>query len=318
MVRVLISGGTGTVARRLASILIEKNYDILLATRRLGETLPAPAIQVGNIDGKTDWKDALNQIDVVIHLAAQTTDAEASKEASLSKFLSVNRDGTECLARAAVASRVRRFIYLSSILAVGDHTNGDAVFLDDSQPKENDGYGISKRRAEESLLAVAEGTPMEVVILRPPPIYGPNMTNKILMMFKAVRNNWPLPVKTVENHLSFIYIDNLVSAINISIDHPNAVNRKYFICDQENVSTPQFLTKIALAMGKKERLFPFPVVMLRLMGLLTGQQFAVGRLINSLNVDGSDFCRELNWKPPMSMDAGLKVSAEWYLSTYRK
>jgi len=316
MVRVLISGGTGTVARRLVTILVEKNYDVLLATRRLSETLPAPAIQVGDIDRQTDWKAALYQIDVVVHLAAQTTEAGSLKEVSLGKFLSVNRDGTECLARAAVACNVRRFVYLSSILAFGDHTKGDVAFSDDGQPNKNDGYGISKQKAEKSLLAVAEGTPMEVVILRPPPIYGPNMTNKVLMMFKAIYNGWPLPVKTVKNHLSFIYIDNLVSAIIISIDHPDAANRKYFVCDKETVSTPQFLTKIAMAMGKKERLIPFPLVMLRLMGLLTGQQFAVGRLTNSLKVDDSDFCRELNWKPPVSMDAGLKVTAKWYLSTH--
>ncbi len=322
MARVLITGGTGVVAQNLASNLSTKEYDVLLATRGTVSALPVPTFRIGNIDGETNWKEALHKIDIVIHLAAHTpqlaSKSGASKEMSLKKFMSVNRDGTECLARAAVASGVKRFIYLSSILAVGDHTIGEAVFSSAGQPKKDDGYGVSKRKGEDSLLLVAKGTALEVVILRVPPIYGPGVTNNILTMFKAISYGWPLPLKTIKNRLSFIYIDNLVSAITVMASYPNAINKTYFVCDQEEVSSPQFLMKIAAAMEKNVRLFPFPLTLLRLIGVLAGQQFAAGRLINSLRVDGSDFCKELNWEPPITMDAGLKATAEWYLTINKK
>ncbi|MGY9000290.1 MAG: NAD-dependent epimerase/dehydratase family protein [Rhodospirillales bacterium] len=318
MVRVLITGGSGSIAQVLADELLNLNFDVLLATRQSNGEFRAPAIQVGDVDGNTSWGDALHQVNVVVHLAAQTKTSGNTIKESWDNFMSVNRDGTECLARKAVEAGVQRFIYLSSILAFGDHTEGDVPYSENDLPMKDDGYGVSKRKAEDVLLEVAEGTAMEVVILRPPPIYGPNMSNNIPTLFKAAYLGWPLPLKSIKNHLSFIYVGNLVSAISASISHPNARNKKYFVCDQENVSISEFVQKISASMRKKDRLFPFPVALLRLIGILAGQKFIVGRLVNSLNVDGSAICKELNWKPPLSMNDGLEVTSKWYLNTFGK
>jgi len=318
MVRVLITGGSGSVAQLLAEELLKQNFDVLLASRSPNTSFKGSKILVGDINRNTSWFEALKRVDVVVHLAAQTKITSNNPTESWNKFMSVNRDGTKCLAQAAVKSGVRRFIYLSSILAFGSHTEGNFAYMENDQPAANDGYAVSKRKAEDALLEVVDGTATEFVILRSPPIYGPNMTNNILNLFKAVYFGWPLPLKSINNNLSFIYVGNLVSAILASINNPIAINKKYFVCDRENVTTGEFIIKIAESMKKKVYLFPFSLALLRLIGVLTGQTFAVGRLTNSLNVDGSIISKELNWEPPFSMNAGLQVTSEWYLNTLKK
>ena len=173
-------------------------------------------------------------------------------------------------------------------------------------------YGISKREAEQVLHHIAGDTGLEVVILRPPLVYGPGVKANFLSRFKIVDRGIPLPLASINNHRSLIYLGNFIDAITSCINQPKTAGQTYLVSDDEDVSTPELIQRVAVALGRPARLFPFPPSFMRFAGKLLGKLDAVERLVGSLTIDSSKIQRELGWKPPYTMEQGLKETGEWY------
>jgi nucleoside-diphosphate-sugar epimerase len=274
--------------------------------------LPAglEAIQILSISSDTDWSIVLIGVDVVVHLAARVHVMHDTAVDPLAEFRQVNVAGTERLARMASEAGVRRFIYLSSVKVNGE---GNVIpYTEHDTPVPEDPYAISKWEAEEVLQKVSRETGLEVVILRPPLVYGPQVKANFLRMLEVVKRGIPLPLASINNRRSLIYLGNLVDAIITCINHHKAAGQTYLVSDGEEVSTPELIRQVAVALGKPARLFPFPPSFMKLAGSIIGKSDAVERLLGSLVVDSSKIRRELGWMPPYTMEEGLEETAEWF------
>jgi len=252
-------------------------------------------------------------IDVVVHLAARVHIMNDDSSDPLAEFRKVNTDGTLNLARQAAESGVKRFIYLSSIKVNGEITETGQSFVPDDTFVPDDPYGLSKYEAEQGLLALAKETNMEVVIIRPPLVYGPGVKANFHSMMRWIYKGVPLPFGAVYNQRSLVALDNLVSFIIHCIDHPKAANGVFLISDGEDVSTTELLQKVAKAFDKKAILLPVPVSLMKFVSKLLGKADVANRLFGSLQVDSSKARDLLGWKPVITMDGQLKKTAEVYL-----
>lgn len=228
----------------------------------------------------------------------------------LSAFRQINVAGTERLARMAAINGVKRFVYVSSIKVNGEGC--EKPFTEHDIPAPDDPYGVSKWEAEQTLHKVADDTGLEVVILRPPLVYGLEVKANFLSLLKLFDRAIPMPLSSINNLRSLICVENLVDAIITCITHPKAVGQTYLVSDGKDVSTPELIRRAAAALGRPARLFPFPPSLMRFVGKLFGKSDAVERLIGSLTIDSSKIRRELGWKPPYTMEQGLKETAEWF------
>ena len=263
-------------------------------------------IAVGEINGDTDWSEALQGQRVVVHTAARAHIMDDTAADPLSEFRNVNVAGTLNLARQAAAAGIRRFVFISSIKVNGEQTPLDACFMADDAPVPEDPYGISKWEAEQGLRELASETGMEVVIIRPPLVYGPGVKGNFASMIKLVGRGLPLPLGAVHNKRSLVALDNLVDLIITCIDHPGAANETFLVSDGEDLSTTQLLQGVAEAMGKPSRLIPVPVSLLQFGATLLGKKAVAQRLLGSLQVDISHAQKCLNWTPPLTVKQGLQ------------
>jgi nucleoside-diphosphate-sugar epimerase len=317
MKRVLITGANGFIGTNLCKRLSGENFHVCGAIRP-GKSSFLPerveAVPIKSIDGDTDWKNILENIHTVVHLAARVHVMKDSVSNPFDEYRKTNVMGSERLAQTAAECGVKRFIFMSSVKVNGEenvraYNEGDAPFPKDS-------YGISKMIAENRLRDIASKTGMELVILRPPLVYGPGVKSNFLYLIKTVHKGRPLPLSKVYNRRSFIYIENLVDAVITCIKHPGAAGQTYFVSDDEDISTADLIRKIASALNKSPRIFPFPRLLLFTIGKIIGKGSSVERLIGSLTVDISKIRQELGWKPTVTMDCGLKETAEWYFNVY--
>jgi nucleoside-diphosphate-sugar epimerase len=306
---VLVTGATGFVGRALLARLLAEGRTVRAAVRAPSPTLP-PAIEqaaIGDIGPDTDWKPAVHGTDTVVHLAARVhMTGEAGRDLAL--FRAVNAAGSEALARAARDAGVRRFVLLSTTTVYGDRSPGRA-FDESSPPAPASPYAQSKLEAERLLAAALAGSPTEPVILRPPLVYGPGAKGNFARLMGLVGKSLPLPLASVRNRRSLVYVGNLVDAIVRTMDHPAAAGHTYVVSDGEDVSTPDLIARMAAALGRPTRLFAFPPVLLRLAGKLLGRGDEVGRLLDDMVVDSSRIRIELHWRPPFSLDQGISRSA---------
>jgi len=251
--------------------------------------------------------------DVVIHLAARVHIMNDDSKDPLAEFRKVNTEGTLNLARQAAESGVRRFIYLSSIKVNGEASDIGDCFSSDDGFIPNDPYGLSKYEAEQGLLALADVTDMDVVIIRPPLVYGPGVKANFLNMMRWVNRGVPLPFAAVQNKRSFVALDNLVDLIMTCIKHPASANQIFLVSDDEDISTTELLQRMGKALGKPARLIPIPAQLLRLGAQMLGKRDVAQRLLGNLQVDISKTKELLDWKPPVSFENGLQKTAQWYL-----
>jgi nucleoside-diphosphate-sugar epimerase len=258
----------------------------------------------------------LSQVDCIVHLAARVHQMHDRAAHPLAEFRAVNATATATLALAAAKAGVRRFIYLSSIKVHGEKTSHDSPYQETDQLTPLDPYGISKWEAEQQLRSIAAQTGLEVVIIRPPLIYGPRVKANFLQMMKVVQKDIPLPLGAIRNRRSLIYVENLVDAIQAAIIHPAAANETFLVSDGADLSTPQLIRHIAPSLNKSPKLLPIPVSCLRFIGKLAGKSAAIERLTGSLVVDSSKIRHRLNWTPPYTVDQGLKATAEWFKSSF--
>jgi nucleoside-diphosphate-sugar epimerase len=268
-------------------------------------------VAVGDIGPNTDWRTALEGVSGVVHLAARTHVLRETATDPLAKYRQVNVSGTERLARSAAAGGVRRLVFVSSVKVNGERT-GERPFTEDGAPRPEDAYGVSKWEAEQALSRIAAETGLEVVVLRPPLVYGPGVKGNFLRIMSLVARGMPLPLGAIDNRRSFIYAGNLAGAIVQALDAPQATGRTYLVSDGEDVSTPELVRGIARALGVKPRLPSFPLAALGLVATLAGRRAEFARLTGSLQVDSSRIRRELGWEPRCSLARGLEETARWY------
>lgn len=313
--RVLVTGATGFVGQALAAKLQLDGYSVIAAVRRESAILGVgiDSVKVGNISAQTDWQQALNKIDVLVHCAARAHIMNDSVADPLAEFRQVNTAATLSLARQAAAKGVRRFVFISSIKVNGELTEG-VPFSPEDRFIPTDPYGLSKYEAEQGLLALAEETGMEVVIIRPTLVYGLGVKGNFASLLKWMKRGAPLPFGAVHNQRSLVALDNLVGFITHCIDHPKARNEVFLISDGEDVSTTELLQKVSHAFGKRALLLPIPVSLMTFAAKLLGKADVANRLFGSLQVDSSKAHELLGWEPVITMDEQLKKIADAYLN----
>lgn len=332
--RVLVTGASGFIGQALCHALMKSGHAVRRAARSSGDahdrnrhlhvspgTVASTAMRdhnnvaetvvTGAIGPETSWIEALDGIETVVHLAARVHVMKEKAGDPLTEYRLVNVAGTERLARTAASVGVRRLVYVSSIKVNGERTR-ESPFTESDTPDPQDAYGLSKLEAERALSNVAEKTGLEAVIVRPPLVYGPGVGGNFLRMMDWVYRGFPLPLGSIHNSRSLIYLGNLVDALLTCVTHPRAAGKIFLVSDGEDVSTPDLIRRLAMAMGRRARLVPFPPALLRLAGALAGKSAELERLAGSLRVDSSKIRHELQWRPPFSMTQGLRETASRY------
>lgn len=305
MTKIMLTGANGFVGSTLMAALASDSSIHVVTAVRKGAAGP-DCIAVGNIDGNTDFSEGLAEVDVVIHAAARAHIMRDEVADPLAEYRKVNVEGTLNLARQAVGAGVRRFVFLSSIKVNGEATAVGNPFQASDGPAPEDAYGVSKLEAEQGLMNLVAETGMEVVIIRPPLVYGPGVKGNFASMIKLVDKGIPLPLGTIHNKRSLVGIDNLVDLIVRCINHPAAANQVFLAGDGEDLSTTQLLRGVGRAMGKPARLILVPAGLLQFGATLLGKKAMAQRLLGSLQVDISKTCELLDWKPPYTVEEGLR------------
>lgn len=304
---ILLTGATGFLGSVLVRALSRrKDMSLAVALRTQKPSLCSTTHVVGECSADTGWSAALAGQQVVIHAAARAHIMKDEVPDPLAEYRRVNVDGTLNLARQAAAAGVKRFIFISSIKVNGEATALGRPFTANAVSAPEDPYGISKLEAEQGLMQLAAETGMEVVIIRPPLVYGPGVKGNFASMIKLVEKGIPLPLGAVGNKRSLVGVDNLVDLIIRCIAHPAAANQVFLAGDGADLSTTELLRSVGRAMGKPARLIPVPAGMLQLGATLLGKKAMAQRLLGSLQVDVSKTCELLDWKPPYTVEEGLR------------
>ncbi len=306
----LVTGATGFVGRALCAQAVAGGIAVRGATRSVA---PLPggvqAVTVPSLFDQSDWTAALAGCSAVVHCAARVHVMAASMADPLEEFRRVNVQGTLNLARQAAAAGVRRFVFVSSIKVNGEATQLGCPFTADDTPAPLDAYGISKMEAEQGLREIAAQTGMEVVIIRPPLVYGPGVKANFAAMMRWLKRGVPLPLGAIHNQRSLVSLDNLVDLLVTCLTHPAAANQTFLVSDGEDVSTTALLRRMGQALGRPARLIPVPVSWLKLASAGVGKPDVAQRLCGSLQVDIEKTRRLLGWTPPISLDEGLRRAA---------
>lgn len=304
--QILITGAHGLIGQALYSCLQRGGIAVRAAVRiALPSMDKTNAIVIGDICDNTNWMTALRDIDVVVHCAARVHIMHDIAADPLLVFRVVNVEGTLNLARQAAAARVKRFVFISSVKVNGESTVAGSAFNETDPLKPQDAYGQSKYEAEQGLRQISSETGMEVVVIRPPLVYGPGVKANFAVLMRAVQRGWPLPLGAIHNQRSLVALDNLVDFIITCITHPKAANQTFLISDGQDLSTTELVRGMAQAAGVSAHLLPVPVWALELAGRLFGKKDAVQRLTGNLQIDSSKARDLLGWEPIISVQEGL-------------
>jgi len=322
MERILVTGGRGFIGAPLVQALCKKGYLVRSTSRVLTEeanddehdTVEHYRFDLG--DDSPDYERLLANVDVVIHLAAKVH-AIDKPEDNVSDYSKINTKGTERLVKAASANGVKRFIFLSSIKVNGErnisYKKGKILaFNEGDDPHPQGAYAKSKLEAEDAIRKICHESEMDFVILRPTLVYGPGVRANFLSLIDIVNKNCPLPLASIRNKRSLLYVGNLIHAITLSVSYPEKAN-KIFLLSDTDISVPELVRKIASLLGKRAFLFHFPVNCLKTLGSLTGKRPIIDRLTDSLLADVSLIRKDLKWQPLYSFDEGMQKTLDWYL-----
>jgi nucleoside-diphosphate-sugar epimerase len=303
MSRVLVTGGNGFIGHAILKRLRAEGLDVQMVSR---EAMRTGELVVGDIALPVDWHKERLVCAVVIHLAARVHVINDIEVDPLTAFRIVNVDGTLNLARKAASLGVKRFVFISSVKVYGERTLPGQAFTEADAAIPQDFYGQSKYEAEQGLLKISAETGMELVIIRPPLVYGPGVKANFAALMHAVRRGLPLPLGSVHNQRSLVALDNLVDFIVSCICHPQAANQTFLVSDGQDLSTTELVRGMAQAAGLSALLLPVPVWALQAGASLLGKGDVVKRLCGNLQVDISKARNLLGWVPPVSVDEGLK------------
>lgn len=310
--RVLVTGGTGFVGRAVVKALAARGDEVRLALRSEAAGGPVESVVVGEIDGRTDWTQALQGVEAVVHLAARVHVMRDTADGA-ALFHRTNTEGTLRLADACAVSGVRRLVFVSTIKVNGEGTV-ERAFAPDDQPAALDPYGVSKHDAERGLLARRD---LDIVVVRPPLVYGPGVKGNLARLCRLAAVGAPVPFGRIVNRRDLVGVDNLADLLATCVRHPAAAGNVFLAADGEPLSTPQLFALIARAMDRPVRLLPVPVSALRLLGRLAGRAEEVERLVGSLEIDISKTRRVLSWRPPVPTEVGIRAMAIDYLNSRR-
>jgi nucleoside-diphosphate-sugar epimerase len=316
---VLVTGASGFVGRAVVDRLVADGVPVRAAVRRTDVRF-APAVEVvqaGDLDAGDPWDAALRGVEAVVHCAARVHRLADDAADPLSAFRRVNRDGTAALARRAAAAGVRRFVYLSSIGVNGAETFARPFGADDA-PAPHSPYAVSKHEAEIELARIAANSGLEVVVLRPPLVYGPSAPGNFATLLRAVDRGLPLPFGAIHNRRSFVAIGNLVDLIAVALRDVTAPGRIFLVSDGEDLSTTDLLRRTAQALGRTAWLVPIPEKALRRTLALVGRAELGQRLCGSLAIDIGATCRILGWHPPVGVTEALVDTAQHHLAARRR
>lgn len=303
---ILVTGATGFVGAALVSDLSARGQAFRAASR-----LPlAGHMAVGAIDGSTDWSGALIDVDTVIHLAARVHIMRDSVPDPLAAFRASNTVATMNLARQAAAVGVKRFVFTSSIKVNGEATEVGYPYTETETPRPVDPYGQSKLEAEAALFALGRQTGMQIVIVRPPMVYGPGVKANFAAFFNWAALGLPAPLGAVKNRRSMAYVRNLTDFLILCASHPAAAGEVFLVSDGDDVSTARLFASMAAALGRPSRLLPVPVSWLKLAASLLGKRDVAQRLLDSLQVSTHKAASVLDWEAPFSVEDGLRAMAE--------
>ena len=301
---VFLTGATGYIGCQVLKVLVEEGFEVTCAVRRVVTLVPPAKTAMGSLDAHSDWTGALQGAAVVIHAAARAHILEKDCSNSLDEFRKVNVAGTLNLASQAAQAGVKRFIFISSIGVNGNINK--YPFTEDNEPNPAEPYAQSKWEAEQGLWGIQRETGMELVIIRPPLVYGPNAPGNFSRLVRWVEKSVPLPLGAIYNKRSFVALDNLVDLIITCIDHPAAANQVFLAGDGQDISTTELLRGIGRAIVKPVRLVPVPAGVLMFGASLLGKKTFALRLLSSLQVDISKARNLLGWEPPLSLEEGLR------------
>lgn len=314
MQKIMVTGATGFIGQAVVQALLAQKYRLSIAVRNLSPTLPESVtqIKITDIASLAENSSALQDIDVLIHIAGRAHIMDKTENDPLAEFRRVNTTATLKLANLAESSGVKRFIFISSIKVNGEASLPGNPFKPELGSPPADAYGLSKFEAEHGLLSIAHSTRMQVVIIRPPLVYGPGVKANFATLIKWLNKGIPLPFGAIKNKRSLVALDNLVSFIMLCISHPKAANEIFLLADETDVSTTELLQKIAHALHVRAWLLPVPVALMTFFARLIARQDLAERLFGSLQVDSSKAKNLLGWQAVTTMDEQLRKIAEDY------
>jgi nucleoside-diphosphate-sugar epimerase len=318
---ILVSGATGFLGNALVTRFCTlPGISVVAPIRSNNIKLPdvVKKTLISCIDESTDWTQSLSGVNVVVHSAARVHVMHEDPAQSLEKFRAVNVQGTLNLARQAVQAGVKRFVFISSIKVNGEVTSPGRTFFADDIPHPTDPYAISKYEAEQQLMQLASTGVIDVVIIRPVLIYGPNVAANFRQMMRWLVKGIPLPFGAVTNLRSLVSVDNVVDLVKTCLDHPQAVNQIFLVSDGEDVSTTQLMQRLVDYLCVKTWLVPVPPGVLVFLAGWSGQRTTAQRLFDSLQVDIKKNRDILGWCPPVSLNDGLKLTAKRFLESRKK
>ena len=311
--RILVTGANGFIGRAVCADLVRRGHEVVAAVRRADSArgiVSARAVAVGDIGPTTDWRQALAGVEAVVHAAAKAHAAARMSESEIAELFAVNAEGTRRLAEAAAAAGARRFVFLSTVKVHGETTEGRAAFSesDPPNPDPSDPYARAKAAAEAALSGVAVMSSFETVVLRLPLVYGPGVKANFAALIRLARLAPPLPLASVANRRSLLFLGNLTDVVALALAHPRAAGEIFLVRDGEDVSTPELIRNIAGRFGRPARLFPFPPALLRGAAGVLGLGGRASRLLDSLVLDDRKIRDRLGWRPPYSLDRGLALA----------
>jgi nucleoside-diphosphate-sugar epimerase len=315
--KVLVTGANGFVGGQVCRTLRQQGFAVKAAIRR---NAPGPAedldyVPVGDIGPDTDWTDALQGVNLVVHLAGRAHVRGESLSNSMAEYERVNTWGTIRLAQMA-AGKVERFLFVSTVKVNGEETL-DQPFVETDRPGPLDAYAVSKWQAEEGLLALHQQGKLPVVIIRPPLVYGPGVRANFLQLIRWVDSGLPLPLGRIKNKRSLVGLRNLADFILKCLKHPSAPGEIFLVSDQEDLSTPDLIRRIGGFLGRSAYLIPLPYRCLSIMAHMVGKRDALGKLCHSLQVNAAKAQRVLQWQPAFSVNEELKQTIKWYKNEYK-
>lgn len=313
---VLVTGANGFVGRAVCAELRRRGASVRAAMRAPKPT-DVDAVPMPDLGPESDWSALLAgaAIDCVVHLAARVHVMNDRAPDPLADFRLANTAGTLQLARQAASAGVRRFVYVSSIKVNGEETLPGRPFVPRVTQAPRDPYGLSKFEAERGLAELSRDTGMELVVVRPPLVYGPGVRANFLSMMRWIKRGVPLPLGAIDNRRSLVALDNLVDLLILSTEHPAAAGKTFLVSDGEDLSTTALLRRMGSALGRPARLIPVPPILLTSGAALLGRGDVARRLCGSLQVDVSETREVLGWKPVVDVDAALSKTAAAFLSS---
>jgi UDP-4-keto-D-QuiNAc 4-reductase len=325
MKHILVTGANGFVGAALCQHLVESGLKVRAAVRNLeSDALRKQAnagwetCAIGDIAHFQGWKPLMTGVDVVIHTAARVHVMRDSAPDPLAEFRRVNKAATKHLARCAAENGVRRMVYVSSVKVNGEATKPGQSFSETDAPCPVDPYGLSKLEAELELKSIAAESGLDVVIVRPPLVYGPRVGGNMATMLSCIYRGIPLPLAGVRNERTLVALDNLCSFLRLCATHSGAAGETFLIGDEQALSTPQMLRLLAAGLGERARLYSLPPSLLKAALSVCGASAFYHRLSQSLVVDARKATRLLGWRAPVSTDQALGAAMRWYAETRRK